>query len=72
MLLYEGEALCKECPEKQQQGYSVTLSNTSGGAHSGSAYPNGTAAMCVGTRCMAWRWGDDIKTKGYCGKAGRP
>jgi hypothetical protein len=72
MLLSESEAVLKICPDLNVPGYSFNLSNSSGGAFSGALYPNGTTASCVASRCMAWRWGDDMKTKGYCGKAGRP
>ncbi len=27
---------------------------------------------CIGSACMAWRWGDYEQTEGYCGLAGRP
>lgn len=26
---------------------------------------------CIGSDCMAWRWGNDKSTLGYCGLAGR-
>jgi hypothetical protein len=27
---------------------------------------------CVASRCMAWRWGDPLHERGYCGMAGKP
>jgi hypothetical protein len=31
---------------------------------------------CIGSRCMAWRWGDpdraNNQSRGYCGLAGKP
>jgi hypothetical protein len=71
MLLTESEAQCKQCPE-MQQGFSVNLANSGNGAYSGTMYPIASPIMCIATRCMAWRWGDDMKTKGYCGKFGKP
>lgn len=29
-------------------------------------------SSCVGLKCMAWRWADVRRVRGYCGNAGEP
>lgn len=70
MLLTPSEAHSKVCPV-MTPGFSVNLSNSAGGSYSGMANPN-VQPMCRGEQCMAWRWGDDMKSRGYCGMAGQP
>lgn len=31
-----------------------------------------TAARCIGSCCMAWRWTNEVTRRGYCGLAGVP
>lgn len=33
---------------------------------------HGVDRMCVGAKCMAWRWVDTRRFHGFCGSAGVP
>jgi hypothetical protein len=79
MILTEEEAKTKRC----QESYGPPLLSTDGavvGIYMGSlsAPVQSTPAYCIGSGCMAWRWGLDTvglhksTTHGYCGKAGHP
>ena len=83
MSVTEEEAKTKRC----QEGFGPPLSDLPmtfpmGG---GGGWPAHTSPVhCIGSACMAWRWllfghvsdtprtlGDD-RSRGYCGKAGKP
>lgn len=84
MIVTEEEAKTKRCQESYAACSQVTPEgHTFAMAFSGGAYATATApSMCIGSRCMAWRWRDSWvedgrnaaqpNTKGYCGKAGEP
>lgn len=75
MILTEHEAATKRC----QEGFGPPLSDVPmmmAGAAGIAIMTSPTC--CIGSRCMAWRWFDNldddaIKTpRGFCGKAGQP
>ena len=95
MIITEEEAKTKRCQEGfaaatgiSADGIPVMQPEASGpiSSHGATGYygvSRGGAPMnCIGSACMAWRWGDwhlDNATNqrssgkaGYCGKAGRP
>ena len=62
MLTTQEKAHSMICPVRSLQGSSF------GGGVTASATV--VDMMCAGSRCMAWRWDDDVY--GYCGLAGIP
>jgi len=62
----EDESKQKWCPFVRMEGYNRTESHFVPGSN------------CIGSECMAWRWGfhendkDAQITSGYCGLAGKP
>ena len=34
--------------------------------------PGPGGVLCIGVKCMAWRWSDKNAALGYCGLAGPP
>jgi len=67
----ESETKTKWCPF-------VRMSPQSAINNRGDNHPNAGNVNCIGSQCMAWRWGfrEDDKdaeiTSGYCGLAGKP
>lgn len=92
MLTTESEAKTKRCQESfaaaqvispEGHSYAAAAPFSHGYTGGGSYALTSAPAMCVGSACMAWRWGEweekgeygtprGKPTKGYCGKAGRP
>lgn len=83
MIVTEQEAKTKRCQESfgdtivTSGGHTIT--STMGMPYSGGGSSHAvqtSPAMCLGSVCMAWRWGDDLglpsSKYGYCGKAGKP
>ena len=55
----------------EREGFTAALTANRDGT-TGEPHP---AAMCLGPRCMWWRWAppkDRTVLKGYCGAAGTP
>jgi len=69
MLVRAEEARMKWCPFARsawQEGNAVTTVNrdTMGSFHA--------KCHCLASNCMAWRWSDKDREKGYCGLAEPP
>lgn len=62
----EDEAKAKWCPMAHPEMGTLTGVNR---AWDGA--PN-MAAKCLGSRCMMWRWTNEVTGRGYCGLAGVP
>jgi hypothetical protein len=67
LMLSEKEASDKWCPFVR--GHETSMSSSVNRRHSGKP---STYAMCLGSACMAWRWEDRLRDRGYCGMAGKP
>ena len=67
----EEEAKKKWCPFARQMVSIDQLENPVAIA-SANRFHKDKIAGCLASRCMAWRWRDDVTTDGYCGLAGKP
>jgi hypothetical protein len=67
----EDEAKTKWCPFTR-----VMNINGQGGGNrwdkSGAPAHSPNNSLCIGSACMAWRWGERLESERYCGLAGKP
>ena len=61
----EDEAKEKWCPFSRVWSYE-------GGSFNRDLDGSEAVANCIGSRCMAWRWEDNRRERGFCGMAGKP
>lgn len=56
-----GGPLLPDCPTGPQK---MVIGNVAANrAHEGSSLPNEFACNCIASGCMAWRWGDVVRTE---------
>lgn len=71
MIMTERDALEYWCPLAKTTG---ETGNDAGNRYSSPAgltdYP--AACQCIASACMAWRWSNASRERGFCGAFGRP
>lgn len=79
MLDSENQAGCKWCPfgrvYEAQSGDRGASGAAATNRANGGTDVNPTDPRCIGSKCMAWRWGPttaDHRQVGFCGLAGSP